>query len=263
MRRSRRIFVIVPFVTIAALVWFSPAPVSRTAQTVFTTAAWPFLKFGSLIHHKGRSVIAFLTDQRLLLMQNASLEKRLEQSSTDQTTIRELRAENARLKRVLEFRQSSQRDVIAANVIGYDPSGWTQSLIIDKGTPQGIAVNQAVVCPEGVVGKIAQAGPVASKVLLIVDRHIRLGAMLENSRDVGILEGFGPRRCRVLYLPKETVIELGQRVLTSGLGGIFPKGLLIGKVIAVSLDELGLYQVAEVEPAVSISKLEEVLVLHS
>ena len=263
MRRSRRIFAVLPILGLVALVWFSPDPVSTAAQRVFTTAAWPFLKFGSLLHNEGRSVFQFLTDQRVLLKQNQSLEKKVADLTADQITIAQLRAENDRLKRILDFKQTGPKDSIVARVIGYDPSGWTQSLLIDKGVSQGVQSNQAVVCPQGIVGKIIQAGRVASKVLLIVDNHIRVGAMLENARDVGILEGYGSRRCRVIYLPRDSAVELGQRVLTSGLGGIFPKGLLIGKVIAVGLDESGLYQVAEVDPAVSISKLEEVLVLKT
>ncbi len=204
----------------------------------------------------------YLTDQHLLLQQKEALEKKILELNADQTAVAELRAQNQRLKNMLEFRESGPKNTVVANVIGYDPSEWNQSLIIDKGSGQGMAINQAVVSPEGVVGKIAQVSPVSSKVLLIVDRHIRVGAMLENSRDIGVLEGYGPRRCRLLYIPKEAVIALGQKVLTSGLGGIFPKGLLIGHVTAVGIDELGLYQVAEVEPAVAISRLEEVLVLR-
>ena len=263
MRRSRPVLVVIPFVVLIGLVWFAPEPLSYTTQKIVTTAAWPFLKFGSLVSDKGRSVIRFLKDQHFLIKQNELLQKKVEVLSVDQVTIAQLRAENARLKNILDFKQSAQSDAIAARVIGYDPSGWTQSLMIDKGVPQGIRSNQAVICPQGVVGKIVQVGALSSKVLLIVDRHIRVGAMLENSRDVGILEGYGPRRCRVLYLPKDTAIELGQRVLTSGLGGIFPKGLVLGKVSAVGMDELGLYQVAEVEPSVSVSKLEEVLVVRT
>ena len=134
---------------------------------------------------------------------------------------------------------------------------------MDKGAADNIVMNQAVICPQGVVGRIAQVGPVSSKVLLLVDRHIRVGAMLENSRDIGILEGYGPKACRVLYLPQDSVVAVGQRVLTSGLGGIFPKGLVLGKVVEVGPDELQLYQYAKVEPAVAFSKIEEVLILKA
>lgn len=263
MKRSRRILVFAPFVLVLALVVFSPGPVLRATQAVVTTAAWPFLKFGSFVQNKAGSGIRFLTDQRLLRVQNAAMEKQLEELSAGQVKVAELSAENKRLKKLLDFKQAKHGDAVAARIIGYDPSGWTQSFLVDKGAAHEIEVNQAVVCPGGVVGKIAQVGPMTSKVLLLVDRHIRVGAMLENSRDTGILEGLGPKTCRVLYLPQGSIIAVGQRVLTSGLGGIFPKGMVLGKVVEVGLDELQLYQYAKVEPAVNFSKLEEVLILRA
>ncbi len=261
MRRSSRIFVVVPVAALVALIVFAPGYTVQTTQAVITSAAWPFLKFAGMVHDNASKLGQFLMDQRLLRRSNAALQKQLEQTSVDTVKLAELRSENERLKNLLQFRQTHFPGAIAARVIGYDPSGWTQSLLIDKGTADGILVHEAVICPAGAVGRIFQTGPYSSKVLLVTDPHIRVGAMLENSRDIGILEGHESGRCRVLYLPRDTMVELGQRVLTSGLGGIFPKGLVIGKVIAVGWDELGLYQNADVEPSISVARLEEVLIL--
>ena len=243
------------------LVIFSPSPLVQPAQKLVLTAAWPILKAADLVRGRAVGTARFFADQRFLRMQNDQFAKQVEELTKDQAALGQMRLENERLRKLLDFKTAQRPSVLAARVMGYDPSEWTQSVLIDKGTEQGVDVNQAVVCPAGVAGKIIQVNKFCSKVLLLVDSHIRIGAMLENSRDTGILEGQSQRRCRILYLPKDTVVELGQRVWTSGLGGIFPKGLLIGRVVGVGLDELGLYQFADVEPAVNVSRLEEVLVL--
>ncbi len=250
-----------PLAALVSLVVFAPAKTIRFTQGAIAAVAWPILKSASIAKDKLNKVSLLFRDQAFLRRQNAQLLQQLDQTSVGAIQLAELRAENIRLKNLLQFKESAHPQALMARVIGYDPSGWTQSLMIDKGASDGVLVNQAVISAHGIVGRIAQVTAFSSKVLLLLDNHIRIGAMLENSRDVGIVEGHEPAGCRMLYLPKDTVIALGQNVLTSGLGGIFPKAILIGKVTGVGLDELGLYQVAELQPAVNIAKLEEVLIL--
>ncbi len=263
MRKFRRILVFLPFLFLAVLVVLAPSSAVRSIQIAGTAAAWPFLKLSSLAQAKIHETIRFWTDQQILIQQKNTLEERLQEVACTQVALSELRNENLRLKKLLDFRQVRCPDAVAARVFGYDPSGWTQAVLVDKGSVDHVTANRAVVCPGGVVGRVDQVGSFASKILLLVDSRIRIGAMLENSRDMGILVGAGPRRCRLLYLPRETKIAVGQKVLTSGLGGIFPKGILIGKVSGSGMDELALYQYADVEPAVCVSKLEEVLILKT
>ncbi len=253
----------VPLAALVSLVVFAPAATIQITQGVIASAAWPFLKSANIAKEKLHEISLFFRDQNILRRQNTRLLQQLDQTSVSAIQLAELRAENARLKTLLQFKQSTYPQAMMARVIGYDPSGWTQSLLIDKGASDGVLVNQAVISAHGIVGRIAQVTAYSSKVLLLLDNHIRIGAMLENTRDVGIVEGHEHVSCRMLYLPKDTAIALGQKVLTSGLGGIFPKAILIGKITAVGLDELGLYQYAEVQPSVDIAKLEEVLILNS
>ncbi len=261
MRRSRPILLVIPFAALLALILFAPSQAYRVSYSALSAAAWPFLKIGFFAKTKTRDFFGFFKDQGQLRHQVGELQGQVQRLSEDQLRLSELQAENDRLKKLLDFKQAKHRKGVAARVMGYDPSGWVQSIIIDKGAAHGIAVNQAVLCDQGVVGRIAKTGAYSSQVLLVVDKHIRVGAYLEKTREAGVLEGLAPRRCRVLYLPAGTPIDLGQRVLTSGLGGIFPKGFLLGKVVGVGYDDLQLYQYVDIDPAVSFSKLEEVLVL--
>jgi rod shape-determining protein MreC len=261
-RRARRIFLYIPFLALLVLILFSKTAVLRASQSVVTTVAWPFLKVTSFVPHKIKAFAQFWRDQGSLRRDTVALQQKVERLSMDLLEAEEVRKENDRLRGLLDFKKSSHQDAIAARVMGYDPSGWKQALLIDKGRRHGVEQNQPVISTQGVVGKVVQVGSVTSKVILLVDTRLRIGAVLEQSRDVGILEGQGSRQCRVVYLPKETAIEMGQNVFTSGLGGVFPKGLLLGHVVGAGLDRLGLTQYAQVAPAVPLSKLEEVLVLR-
>lgn len=175
--------------------------------------------------------------------------------------LREYEIENRRLRALLEFKENIEYDTIPAKVIGRDLTGWSQIIIIDKGTRHNIAIDMSVVSGDGVVGKVIETGYFASKVLLLIDKQSRIGAIMQKSRFVGVIEGTGKPYLIMNYLPREGDFFIDDMALSSGLGKVYEKGLVIGQIKAIHEEKFGLYKYAEVVPAVNFNKLEEVLVI--
>ncbi|HEY5649762.1 MAG TPA: rod shape-determining protein MreC, partial [Nitrospiria bacterium] len=166
-----------------------------------------------------------------------------------------------RLEEILGLKQTGRFSFIPANVIGRDPTNWYQTLQIDKGTRDGVAVDMGVTTPRGVVGRVIEAGPTSSKILLLTDRNSAVAGLVQETRDEGIVEGTEKGLARIKYLSLLATSEEGHRVITSGLAGSFPKGFLIGILGPLTKKENDLFQEARVIPATDFSRLEEVLVI--
>lgn len=190
-------------------------------------------------------------------------EARVTELESEVKRLQETAKENERLRKLLEFRDTRAGKKIAARVIGWDPSPWRKTMILDKGTQHGIKKDMAVVVEEGLVGRILEAGPSTSRVILLQDSDSRISALAEQSRSQGVVAGNGSSELTVEYLELESGVEVGETVSTSGLNGLFPKGIRIGKITALSKDATGLHLQAKVDPFVRFSKLEEVLCLGS
>jgi len=195
--------------------------------------------------------------------ENRDLRDKLRALEAERHRDREIELENRRLARLLDFKADVPSQVVTARVIGKDASGMFQSFILDRGETDGVKPGMAVVCADGVVGRIAQASPHASRVLLLSDHNSGVDALVERTRARGIVEGSLNRTCSMKYIKRGDQIDVNDVVVTSGLDGIFPKGILVGRVSGVTRKDFGLFQVAEVMPAVDFTNLEEVLVLTS
>ncbi|MDP8211832.1 MAG: rod shape-determining protein MreC [Candidatus Zapsychrus exili] len=173
----------------------------------------------------------------------------------------EVSKENSRLERLLEFKRRSIYSSVAANVVGRNPSHWNSSIIIDKGSRNGIKQGFSVVNSLGIVGKVLEVSENISKVMLIVDPQFSVAALVQRPRESGLISGTLQGMCRMRYLSEDVEILEGDKVITSKLSSSFPEGLLIGKVISVnqSLRDSSLECI--VQPAVSFSQIEEVLVI--
>jgi rod shape-determining protein MreC len=184
--------------------------------------------------------------------------------------------ENARLRRLLDLGRDARRPVVACEVIAReDGYGWWQTVRLNKGRDAGLHADMAVITAGGLVGKTHEVSASSSDVLLIADRTVKVAVRFEPSGAYGVLRGggvsaagryqleilFNPRPFQVEYLSKELAIQPGEKVVTSGLGGVFPANIPVGVVRRVWPDETGLYQHAEVLPAADLSRLQEVLVV--
>jgi len=162
---------------------------------------------------------------------------------------------------IQSFRRDQNYASVVANVIGRDPSDWNASLIIDKGSLGGLAVGQPVVSSLGVVGRIFDVGPNTSKVILLSDPTFAVAAVVERSRENGLLTGTLEGICRLQYLTANADVKVGDTLVTSRLSTAFPEGILIGHITDVQASANAHTVECLVEPAVDLSQLEEVIVI--
>jgi len=175
----------------------------------------------------------------------------------------ELEGENARLAGLLSLRDVLPGAAYGARVIGRDPSPQAMTLTIDRGARDGVRRGMAVVTPQGVVGQVAEASHTAARVVLLTDHNSGVDAIVQRSRARGVVKGGADGACLMDYLHRDADVKVGDRILTSGLDGTFPKGLVVGEVIEVGYGHRGLLQNAVVKPSVALDRLEEVLVVDA
>ncbi|MCS7078942.1 MAG: rod shape-determining protein MreC [Chloracidobacterium sp.] len=169
--------------------------------------------------------------------------------------------EGRRLRELLALKQSSPAPTIVANVIGGDGTPWFRQITLDKGSLDGVLLNSPVITPQGVVGRVVAVGPTAAIVQTIADGQAGLGATLAKSRVNGELRGQNQPLCRLENVSGLTEVETGEMVLTSGLDGVYPKGLIIGTVETVERAAgAGVHRIL-VRPAAPLERLEEVAIL--
>ncbi len=173
---------------------------------------------------------------------------------------RERVATAARLERLLDYREGTGYTMIAAGVIGHDASGLYRTVLIDRGSAAGVEHQQAVLAPDGVVGRVIKVFPRSALVLLVTDRSSGIDAIVQRTRDQGVVEGRGGSGCEMKYLDRSAEVEVGDYVVTSGMGGRFPKGVWIGQVSEVSRG-VDLFQSVDVRPSAGLDRLEEVWVV--
>ncbi len=199
-------------------------------------------------------LIGLEDENQKLRKQNAALIEQLNR-------YREGYLEGMRLQKLLSLRDAFQQRAVAARVIDRHRTSLFKTILIDKGTSEGLRVGLPVIADQGVVGRIIESSWHASRVLLLIDENSNIDAMIQRSRAQGILQGAGPAGCNLKYVSRVEDVQADDVVLTAGLSGVFPKGLLLGVVKAASRREEGLFQKIELAPAVDFGKLEEVLVL--
>lgn len=189
---------------------------------------------------------------------------RLDQKIADSETLEE---ENQRLRRALELRDRNPGlELLAATVVAYGHSPIERTVRIDRGLVHGIRRGMAVIAEEGLIGRVQRTGFHAAEVLLIADERVSLDATIPRSRARGRLRGTGlwpDYRLEMLHVLRTDDIQVGDRVVTSGLGFVFPRGIPIGRVSRVHASPDGQELIVEVEPSIDLSRIEEVLVVKT
>lgn len=206
------------------------------------------------------SVKALRDENEALKSVNTSLQKQL-------SDMQGLSDENEELRKMLDLREKQTSiDMVAASVSAKDPSNWYSTLTINRGKDSGIKENQPVVnSNRELVGQIVRVGNSWAEVVTILDTRSSIGAIVRRSKEIGILEGNSELRvdgkCRLGYIERSADIVGGDFVETSGLGGVFPRGLVIGKVVEVHDENATMSKAATIEPLADIGKLNEVFVI--
>jgi rod shape-determining protein MreC len=189
------------------------------------------------------------------------MKREIESLERENASYQELLATNQRLQQLLQFKSITDQPVLAAQVIGRDPTGWFQSVIIDKGKNAGLKVNMPVVNAKGVVGRLVSVSYNYSKVLLVIDQNSAVDCIIQRSRDSGMAKGLSSKLCVLDYVLKTSDVLVGDIVVTSGLGRVFPKGIPVGEVVEVEDPPGELFKNVKISPMVDFSKLEELLVI--
>lgn len=198
--------------------------------------------------------------------ENKILKERLSEYASSQAELLDIRAENDRLRDIVNKEEDLRSyEPIHATVIARNPDQWEKRVIIDKGSVHGIEKNMAVLTSYGLIGKVVLVTPFGSTVELLSteNRELRVSAIiLGETSAFGLVEGFDRTRGELIMklVDSNSEVKVGQKVNSSGLGGIFPQGLYIGEVTEVSTDDYGLTKVAYIRPAANFSLLDHVIV---
>jgi rod shape-determining protein MreC len=192
--------------------------------------------------------------------ENTALKEQLADLQVQLQEQRALADRSRGLEQLLELRDRSNLNTVAAEIIAAGATPEFRTVTIDKGSADGIHADMAVIAPNGVVGRVVVATPRAAKVQLLIDRNAAAGAIVERSRAQGAVIGSGDARLRMDYVAEIADVIAGDVIMTSGIDGIFPKGFVLGRVEKV--DKSGTaYKEILVTPAVDFTSLEQVLVV--
>ncbi|MDP2892369.1 MAG: rod shape-determining protein MreC [Bacillota bacterium] len=200
--------------------------------------------------------------------ENVELKKQIAQLQEDSAQLRELQKENERLKELLGFvEENTTFTTVPARVVGKNPGFWFEMFEINVGRSQGVDKDMAVVNSQGLVGRVVEVGANWSKVLAVIDPRSSVAALLERSRDNGMVHGMldteeSTGLCQMYYLHADADVLPGDKIITSGLGGVFPKGLLVGEVVEIGNQSESEQRRVMVKSAVDFTHLEEVLVIR-
>ena len=195
--------------------------------------------------------------------ENRTLRNQLQQAKAANHQLQEAFLSNKRLQKLFHLQQQMQEPLIAAQVVGKDPSPWFQTVLLDKGVSDGIQKGRPVINPEGVVGIVVEVTNHFSKVMLITDPNSAVDAVIQNNRARGIIKGGGSGYCFLNFVLRKHKVTVGDSVVSSGMDGVFPKGLPIGQVAATTKHGAGIFQDVKITPYVDFERLEEVFIVQS
>jgi rod shape-determining protein MreC len=222
------------------------SPLQKASTLVIKTVQGTFQKYIFLVN---------------LERENRMLKQKIAELQEENHRSKEVTLAFDRLKQLLQFREKNFPSMIGAEVIGQDPSSWFKSVTIDKGERDGVKKGMAVISPAGVIGQILKTAPHYATVLLITDYNSAVDSIVQGTRAKAIVEGKGENRCQLKYLLRTEEVAVGDAVVTSGMAGNFPKGLMVGEIKKVDKKGYGVFQYAELAPSVDLTKLEEVFVI--
>lgn len=267
--KNRRWLLPIAFLIIAIVVinvTSKSQQVFKNIEIPFVAALSPIQKVLSDLGISIRDTIDTVPQLFYLKQENEELKQQVSELLQYKQYIIEYQRENQELRNLLGFRERNfQYDLEAAEVIAREPSNWFNVITIDKGERHGIRKDMAVVTDKGLVGYIMSTTAETSKVMLITDERSSVSAMIQRTRDNGIVKGtIDPAPSgylKMVYLPYDANLVKGDEVISSGLGGLIPKGIVIGEVEETNKESYELMQYAIIKPSVDFLKLERVFVI--
>lgn len=265
---KRLILLLVGMIFLVALISFSLR--DRNHASVPEQLVKDVVGLGQAFFSKPTQYVAGIFDNVESLLntydENKRLKARLEDYASLQADVNDLELENKELRSIVDKEENLRAfNPIQSTVIARNPDQWEEKIIIDKGEIHGIGVNMAVMTSQGLIGKVILTTPYTSTVELLSTQNpnYRVSAVIAGKKEVfGLIEGYDEKRKELILkrIASDFEVKKGEKVTTSGLGGIFPKGILIGEVTEVTTDDYGLTKLAYVKPAANFSILDHVII---
>ena len=231
------------------------------AERLVMMLASPFQQNSAQVTGSFSTFIRDYLDLVNVQQENRKLHEQLKILYARDIANREAVQANDRLTKLLNLKNSLSLPTITATVIGEDGYPWFKSITIDRGDSAGVREGYPVVAAAGIVGQVIKVAPHSARILLFTDHASAISGMVQRTRARGVVKGKGGTRSNLEFTMREEDVKVGDMVVSSGIGRIFPKGLPIGEVAMVKKAEYGIFQSIELRPAVDMARIEEVLVL--
>lgn len=228
----------------------------KLALEVIGTAQYAMTRMTGSFKNGWRNYTALINVRE----ENARLREELQKHKAVNNEYREAVATNVRLAKLLEMKETLPAPTLTAEIIGVDPSQWFKTIIIDRGSSDGVQAGMPAVTVEGVVGQVTNTSPHFAKILLATDPNSALDGLIQETRVQGIVKG-GGANFHMEYVLKNSEVAEGDKIVTSGIGGVFPKGVPIGTVSKVERSGRGMFQEIEIQPAADFSQLEYLIIV--
>ncbi len=257
------LILLVVLAVVVMTVWFregDAGPIHHVRTGVHTVAA-PVGAVGEFATRPVRGLFTWASDLGVSRSQLEALRKQNDELRKTVSDLQEARLQNERLKGLVSFAQSSKTKSLGATVIGRPTDSWEGVITIDRGSKDGVGPDMPVVGPSGLLGETVDVTPSSARVRLITDPNSGVAAILQSTRSAGIAKGSIEGQLSLEFVSTDTTVRAGDVVVTSGLGGVFPKGLIIGEVTKVQKSPADLFQHISLAPSGNLAGLEDVLVL--
>lgn len=253
---------LIALLIIIGLIFLNFPNISQEVKNFFYSISNPVQKTFNKAIKQIKTSWEFINFLQEVSKKNVLLEEKIQELMAQNTKLKELEKENDFLRSYLNLPVVPTHLIDLANVIGRDFQGLEKYILIDKGRLAGIEKDMPVIAFGNIlVGKVVEVFDNFSKVLLATSANSKIPALIQESRTEGLIEGKQENTLSLDLIPKDIKVEKDQTVITSGAGGIFPKGLLIGKISLVEFSEKEIFQKITVEPVIKIGELERVFVI--
>ncbi len=235
----------------------------RFGENIFAYTAIPLQKAASASVRLARNIWTDYFDLVSVAIENKNLKKELNKALATNNNLYETKLAYQRLQQLFDFEKKHENvPLIVAGIVGKDPSPWFKTIMIDKGSNDGIEKGMPVIVPEGIVGQITDVFSNYCRALLIIEQNSAVDAIVQRTRARGIVKGKGlQKECALEYVLRKHDIKEGDIVISSGMDAIFPKGLMIGVVSKVTKHNSEVFQKVDISCYVDFEKLEEVFII--
>lgn len=249
------------FFFIIGLIFLHNIGYLKSAEDLFLRVLSPVGRVFNISANSGKGIFSSIGGLKGLSVENKTLQNNLNKAEAEIAMLQEAKKENESLRKDLGFQVNSGFETLSASVIMYDITSVRQTIIIDKGEKDDLMVDMIVMSEGFLVGRVVEVSGSTSKVLLITDPMSKIPVLVQNSTATGIAAGQIGYGLNLEKVPQGDVIKKGQTVITSGLGGDYPKGLVVGKIDEIEENDNAIFQSTSVRPEANFRRLERVLLI--